>query len=268
MAMEKDTRPLTEIRFAQSRQDSAVEATIREAFSRAGVRIGQDIIDLGCTGFVSRSLPAQQGEGSSREDVAAVLSLGKMVRENMDGSVCGLPCYVPRDRFCLVHDTIGGLQQIGNLDGPQACRHSEALPYMSRELNDEEAARVNLIKNKQLADARTSALRDYDACEVEETDVQADPIEEVETLSCPVPTAPFKCSEHEEPNWGCPKCLAQAVAEQKKVDTFVGADLYPSMSFFLGRDLEPELESLARGEVDVVTLWVRAAVWTKKVVRG
>ena len=46
------------------------------------------------------------------------------VRENMGGSGCGLPCYVPPDRFCMVHNTIGvDGQSQRNPDGVSYCSH-------------------------------------------------------------------------------------------------------------------------------------------------
>ena len=95
--------------------------------------------------------------------VETALSLARLVRMNMSGSICGLPCYVPRTRFCLVHNTIGGLQLAGNADGPQRQRYPQGVPVCSRKLTRREKKAVGFVENKLAKDARLAALRDYGA---------------------------------------------------------------------------------------------------------
>lgn len=270
MAQERDTRPLGEIRFAADLPASdgatreGVEANVRDFLHRVGVGVGQDIIDMGCTGLVQSLCNLLVSEGGSPDECRGrALNAAKFIRRNMAGSICGLPCYVPRDRYCLVHDTIGGLQIAGNFDGPQAQRHPEALPAMSRELTEDERAKVLGINAKISAEARAAALSEYGA-----TDIEDEPAGEAPTApSCPIPQSPFKCPEHTEPDWECRKCIAQAVvdhagpaqAEFHVNDNHLGWDVLPTLTASLAK--------LEAGECTTVELWVRVASWSKKVAR-
>jgi len=264
MSKERDERPLAEIRFAQDVTISGVEAetTIRTYFERIGVKVAQDIIDLGCTGLVSKLRETSIAPGSSWDTA-------QYIRRNMSGSICGLPCYVPRDRFCLVHNTIGGLQTAGNTDGPQAPRYSEVLTLMSRDLTSEEQRTVAIIAAKLAADAKAKALADYGAEEIEEpTDAihytGTGPVTLNEPApSCPIPQPPFKCPDHKEPDWGCRKCIAQAIVEgHGDVQSAVLADGSKRYD-----TLEVSLSELLDGEWKTVELWVKVASWSQKVTR-
>jgi len=263
MAQERDTRPLGEIRFAADLPASAgesIEAKIRDLLHQAGVGVGQDIIDMGCTGLVE-SLP--------RLDALA-LDSARFIRRHMAGSVCGLPCYVPRDRYCLVHDTIGGLQLAGNFDGPQAQRHPGALPFMSRELTEEERWKVSGIEAKLSAEVKAAALAEYGATDLDDEAVQASmayPHEMAVAPSCPIPQPPFKCPEHTEPDWGCRKCIAQAIVEgasltDLEVRGYNDAGLWASCA-----SVARGLQQLEADEHRRIDLWVRVASWSKKVAR-
>jgi hypothetical protein len=261
MAQERDTRPLAEIRFAQDLPaDLQVgsERRVRKILQEAGVAIAQDIIDLGCTGLLLRIGDTDGG-----------LGVAQYIRGQMSGSICGLPCYVPRDRYCLVHDTIGGLQLAGNLDGPQAMHHPEALPFMSRELTDEERMKVGGIKAKLDADAKQAAMELYGAQDVleEESEEATSP-----APSCPIPQPPFKCPDHKEPDWECRKCLAQAIVDSR-IDMRKAVRVYVADVDMTGRrnsiqaSLDEALEELNSGDGMPVELWVRVASWSKKVTR-
>jgi hypothetical protein len=258
MSKECDERPLAEIRFAQDAPKGGtmdVETAIRVYFERVGVKVGQDIIDLGCTGLVVKL------RETSTVVIAITLNTAQYIRRNMSGSICGLPCYVPRDRFCFVHDTIGGLQVAGNMDGPQAPRHPEALPLMSRELTEDERRTVAGINAKLAADAKEKALAEYgaEAIEDEATFGSATP-----TPSCPIPQPPFKCSNHKEPEWGCRKCVAQAVFERG--DQIFRVCTVPATA--TSQPIGEAMEALEAGELRCVELWTVVASWSKKVTRG
>lgn len=292
MSKERDERPLAEIRFAQDCNDPEVEQTVRAKLKKAGVVWAYDIIDMGCTGL-AKEIRSNLQAASVQTGVAckgptfteetlkgAVCAEACYIREHMSGSICGLPCYVPRDRYCLVHDTIGGLQAAGNLDGPQAARHSEALSYMSRELTEDERQKVFGVEKKINEEARKAALAEYGAVE-EGTDEISDEAMPTPVLSCPIPKPPFKCPEHVEPDWECRKCIAQAVAEDR-AHVANSTRVYASRSFSrsdhdgvnvsgcqgtLQGNLHEALVDLGAGRVDSVELWVRAASWSKKVTR-
>lgn len=268
MAQERDTRPLGEIHFAADLPDyslerASIETKIRDFLHRIGVGVGQDIIDLGCTGLVHAlaNLAAGEDEPCSPEECTKrALDVAGFIRRNMAGSICGLPCYVPRDRYCLVHDTIGGLQREGNFDGPQAQRYPEALPFMSRELTEEEQRKVSGITAKLSAEARAAALSEYGA-----TDIEDEPAAPA-APTCPIPQPPFKCPEHTEPVWTCRKCIAQAIAEGTQSPVPHDIVGYGSTEEAL-MSIDSGLARLAEGDLNCVELWVRVASWSKKVAR-
>lgn len=102
----------------------AARAVVRMILKECGVAKAGDINTLGCTGAV-KHMPIE---------AARALLL------DFSGSGFGLPCFVPRSRYCLVHNTIGGLQ-----DG-QKQHHEEMVEKISRELTDEEHGKVKLIE--------------------------------------------------------------------------------------------------------------------------
>ena len=270
MSAERDERPLAEIAFDCSE--------MRELFAICGVVVAQDIIDLGCTGLVQhlRTLPVYPDRLLSivGRDRSAPhwLSLAMLTQGRMSGSICGLPCYVPKDRFCLVHNTIGGLQTTGNVDGPQATHHPEALPLMSRELTPEEQQQVGGIKAKLNADAKAVALQEYGAEDVFEEEPDADDATPAPALSCPIPQPPFKCLDHVEPDWACRECIAQAIVEshadmRTTVRVYVANCDITSRCASVQAVLDEALVELNAGNGMPVELWVRVASWSKKVTR-
>lgn len=100
---------------------AAVRATLRSC----GVEKAGDINMVGCTGAVKSGLTV---------DAASALIL------DLAGSGFGLPCFVPQTRYCLVHKTIGGLQ-----DG-QKQHHTDMVEKISRELTPEERGKVKLVE--------------------------------------------------------------------------------------------------------------------------
>jgi hypothetical protein len=100
---------------------TAVRAVLRVCgISKAG-----DINTLGCTGAVKHGLS---------RDAASALIL------DLAGSGVGLPCFVPPSRYCLVHKTIGGLQE------GQKPYFTEVVNDISRELNATERGTVKLME--------------------------------------------------------------------------------------------------------------------------
>jgi hypothetical protein len=245
---ERDERPLDQIQFAMDELDLNIrrancEAT-RRVLARAGVAVAQDIVDLGCTGLMAEA-------GSALDNAI-------FIRMNMSGSICGLPCYVPPDRFCLVHNTVGALQLVGNVDGPQVNPHPEGVALCSRELTAEE--RKQMIGVDALINEH--AKRDAVALGLEPVDGEAVENAFDSGTSTPPPlSAGFRCPEHITPEWRCRFCLAVAV---------IAGPFQPMRLLELPNGIEDadQLEGvLAKGNDNTVGLYVRAAVWQRKLVR-
>lgn len=125
-----DTRPLADLTFGlEAPEDNRVEEAnwTRQMLSACGVKIAEDISKLGCTG-VMRLLPPSICQRS----VFEVIEDAKRVRLGMVGSECPLPCFISPDRYCLIHGTIGGLQE------GQQPYHTVFIAITSRELTPEE----------------------------------------------------------------------------------------------------------------------------------
>jgi hypothetical protein len=119
--------------------DEEIAGRVREILAACEVKVAADIVELGCTGLAGW---------------AVHIDNIKLVRNGLAGSGVGLTCYVGTDRFCLAHETIGGLQ-----DG-QAQRHTEFIEKISRPLTEKERLSVSLRENarriqtdKRLVDA-------------------------------------------------------------------------------------------------------------------
>jgi hypothetical protein len=269
---ERDERPLSEIQFAIDVKDPEERAghctAVRGLLAGLGVHVAQDIVELGCTGVVYKL-----HEG----DIGKALRAAQFIRQHMGGSLCGLPCYVPPNRFCLVHSTIGALQLKGNVDGPQASCYPEALPICSRELTAEERAAHGKVQAKIMADAATAAL-DLGA-EIQPTDPLLDALPQPSTTSIgpqqlsqrgagtTIGDASFKCPEHAEFEPKCRFCLAQAVAEGP-LEPKLWVRAWPRVGD-APREVDPrELATLLSHNGDEgVELRVLAARWVRKLTR-
>lgn len=115
----------TGIMVPEIKTDEIEDAWLRDAFSRCGLTVAQDIIEMGCTGFA--------GKGFTVEEI-------KRIRLGLAGSGVGLPCYVGVDRFCFAHNVIGGLQE------GQDQRHAAYVNQISRELEASERAHVAVME--------------------------------------------------------------------------------------------------------------------------
>lgn len=175
------------------------------------VRTVRDIEQLGCTGALRYGLlPA---------DI-------KTLRLGLGGSGVGLPCFVPITRYCLGHDTIGGLQ-----DG-QKQFYPEKVEAVSRPLNPAEKGRVELIEASRriqeknpgdrltrIADALSGrdlppgfAAAEEDAPEL--PPFPGTPIRLPAAAATPIShEQPWVCPEHAKTNWACRYCVAQAIVE-------------------------------------------------------
>jgi hypothetical protein len=110
--------------------DTALEIVTRRALAACNAVTAQDVKELGCTGLAVH--------GVTVEDAQAT-------RLGLAGSGVGLTCYVGPDRFCLIHNVIGGLQE------HQEQRHAHAVMQISRELTAEERAHVAVMETARRA---------------------------------------------------------------------------------------------------------------------
>jgi hypothetical protein len=247
--IERDERPLSEIRFAQDELDAItrnrLQSEVRTILQKAGVAVAEGIVRLGCTGLAVHALCLQDAQ---------------FVRKHMAGSVCGLPCYVPNHLFCLVHNTVGGLQTSGNKDGPQSNPHPEGLALCSRPLTPEEGGKLQGVQAFAQAEAVKEANAHFGAEQVTEDDL-------MKSDACPVLFPPFVCREHGEFTIGCRYCLAQSIVE---------GPLAPSVDLrirqvdgvvTLASDIGELAIALIDDKCDSIELYVLAGRWTRKLVK-
>lgn len=255
--MERDERPLDQIQFAADVGDPEIRwrrcLIVRSQFRGFGVKTAQDIVDLGCTG-----LGLKIAEQRSNDKV---LQVARFIREHMAGSICGLPCYVPPDRFCLVHNTIGGLQLQGNVDGVQQNPHPEGVALCSRELTDEEKKHAAVVQKKIDEHAKRLA-GEVDAAVTADEHEQPEPLRD---RGMPL-FAGLRCPEHTEPIWRCRFCLAAAViaGDFEPMTVIRAIDEAGKGAFADGDKLDSMLADAAHASVE---LYVRTAIWQRKLVR-
>jgi hypothetical protein len=256
MAEERDERLIDAIPFALDTSDLMFRAqraeAVRNALKRAGAKTAQDVIDLGCTGLVF-ALTTVDSDVAVREAIH--------VRANIAGAGFGLPCYVPPDKFCLVHNVVGGLQR------QQVARHPEGLPLCSRELTDEERKHALSIDALAGKAAREEAKRFGKVLDDDADDGEPTPNPPANATPIFLLSSQFRCPEHKEMVVKCRFCLAAAV---------IAGPFEPDLVAFVVNDLEGERfvpvsdldTALADGRRNrEVALYVRAVRWQRKLVR-
>lgn len=124
---------------------------VRKILDEAGIKTGEELQRLGCTGFVNALLRGQAVSIDDDDEVSAAISQARFVLDNLGGSGFGLTCYVPINRFCLVHRIAGGLQEDQQIAFP------EALPIVTRDLTPEEHGHIALVEAARRADSRRRA---------------------------------------------------------------------------------------------------------------
>lgn len=259
---------------------------IRFLLSKAACTTVDDVVKLGCTGFYNFTTI----DGSVSID---------LLRQGLTG-VGGLPCYVPSDRYCLAHKTIGGLQK------SQAGRYQENVPAISRDLRPEERAHVELVnavrenvegddrkkRTRDILSGKRSALAKLgevtgdeivlDSGETISPAVRAEPVE-------PVPIGTFAmaeqaiaenerrvlahawlCPEHDDVSWACRYCVAQEIVQGSYMPDFLV--VYDSSGDNTdqikdGKELEPKVAELNGLGVDKCAAFVRVATWERKLSR-
>lgn len=292
---------------------------VREILKACGCTIAEDIKKLGCTGIaahfpgetvveiakkigvelfgsssVRRPFPADDDLTKQMNAVTSaspVIDVIRFLRIGLAGSGVGLPCFVPPNRYCHGHEVIGGLQD------KQEAHHLEQISSISRELQPEEKAHNELIREAQHASEERGAAELLRGRRMPEGWMQesVDGGEAVSPVS-PMTTAAlsgmpdvvgaararlperkveshspvsFHCPEHDEPSWKCRYCVAQMIVEGELEPVFaVRPDIggFTKASVSAG-EAQSEIGYLDSAGANRVDLYVLAATFTRKLAR-
>ena len=242
-----DKRALSEMPFGEGAPDREDLADrVREMLDANGVRIADDINRLGCTGAVALH---------SVEDA-------QMLRMGLAGGGVGLPCFVPSDRFCLVHNTIGGLET------GQKQYHEENVDRISRELTAQEQGRVILVNA-----ARKAGRKDANAAADILMGLDGGAVVEEETLrsgAVPAGGEAWECSEHRKTVWSCRYCVAQALVEGQLTPPFLLHETYAAENKYIfssGDNVIDVLDDSDDSGAASGDLYVRVATFRRKLAR-
>lgn len=197
-----DTRPVAEMPFEGGDDTKALLA-------RCSVTEAREIETLGCTGATKFGLSV---------DEIRVLRLG------LAGGGVGLPCFIAPSRYCLAHNTIGGLQH------EQAARYPEFADQISRPLTKSEAGHVAFTEavrhstnaNDSVGGRIASASgmlngygdmpRGTEMVEEEEEPRARGAVVDRTPQEMVQASVAWRCPEHVSISWLCRFCVAQAVA--------------------------------------------------------
>jgi hypothetical protein len=252
---------------------------VRRLLTECGVKTADDLRVLGCTGCVAHGLTI--------DDI-------KFLRIGLAGSGVGLPCFVPKTRYCLAHEVTGGLQ-----DG-QAQQHGGYVDTISRPLTPQESSHGQLVHEAQWADGERKAHETLvgrklpegwapgldaipppgtDRAEAARLGNYFDTHEVTEQNS--VAIQPWTCPEHKKTLWGCRYCVAQAIVEGDLEPSFVlGVTSPPDLTTdpptpggfsitdeCVGGRAGMEIADEDAAGVDSVKLYVRVATYSRKLSR-
>jgi hypothetical protein len=275
-----DKRPLEDIAFGGAASETervAVAARVREILTKCDVKTGDDIAALGCTGLAAHGFDIDDG---------------KFVRVGMAGSGIGLTCFVPLARFCLVHETPGGLQE------SQAAQFEDQIPKISRELTKEERYKIGLVEtvrhrnpNADLKDRLGDASDilsgrkapdeeiDIGGPEAAEADYGEPLLDTPRSTPASGPTPPpgpmrlpgafvLLCDEHEETLLNCRLCVAEAIANGALLPKFllIWADGNEVEEIVQAR-LDDRLAVLDKAGIDSAGLYVRVARYSRRLAK-
>lgn len=255
--------------------------TVRATLRMCGVATAGDIEKLGCTGAAKHGLDASN---------IATLRLA------LSGGGVGLPCFVPITRYCLAHNTLGGLQ-----DG-QKQWYPDQVEGISRPLTAKEKGTVELIEASRRIQGQTLGERlmttadalagrelpkGFEAVGEDEEEVPA--AQKKFTLretGVPFEPSSWVCPEHPKLNWACRYCIAQAIVAGPYSPVYLlasgmtGASELP-LDQRVNKGEQPQLTGLAMGgesvEPAIVTfdqrgdtatdVFVRVARFTRRLAR-
>lgn len=234
--------------------DEAAATRTRDILRTCGVSTDDDIVKLGCTGVVAHGL---------------LLEDAVFLRTGLVGSGVGLPCFVPDTRFCLAHNTIGGLQS------GQEARYSDHVSIVSRALTPKETGHVTLVEHARRIQG---AGRAAEAAAVlggrgelpDEFGAVPAAMAADFALREREPTM-WKCPEHDALVWPCRFCAAQALVAGSLEPVYVmidPADQTPRELPLSADDVAARIEVLSqqpdRARVDV---FVRVARYQRTLAR-
>jgi hypothetical protein len=258
-----DNRPLDTLPFGFEHPEAerpAVVERVRTMLAAAGVKVADDIAKLGCTTLCRY--------GVSIDD-------SKFLRLGLAGSGCGMPCFVPPDRYCLVHETIGGLQ-----DGQDAL-DADQIPSISRSLTPEESIRSALM-NKAMGLKGKDADRIAKAADLLSGRDLPDGLLADASGETPEPAAtlPWVCPEHDSPDWNCRYCVAAGIVGGEGFEpvflTSIVAEFdgsHPAseeeeVEKVSGHEIATHVEELNKmSKVRSVELYARVARWSRRLTR-
>jgi hypothetical protein len=266
-----DTRPIDEMPFGSGASDPrAVAKAVRETLHRCGVNVAREIEELGCTGASAKGLTTTQ---------IAELRVG------LAGGGVGLTCFVPPTRYCLAHSTIGGLQ-LG-----QAARFSEEIAKISRDLSPRERGHVELIEASRRVrggDLNERLLKTTDALSgrdlppgvehAEESDTGFEDDQPFRQVAEQAPRetvmqagAGFVCPEHRVPVWSCRYCAAQMIVEGPLEPEYVVDSPHPTGDTEINTvtpvEMDAHIASCEAADCETITVYVRAATFSRKLAR-
>lgn len=264
-----EQRPIGEMPFEGG---DATRALLR----LCNVVVAEDIEKLGCTGAKALGLSIEQ---------IAELRIG------VGGGGVGLPCFVGIDRFCLAHNTIGGLQV------DQAQLHPEQVPFISRELTPVEKGKVELIEAARRKQGKSLNERLVDTGDILSGREMAKGFEAVDGSSTEstlrskgvplgdefpavppgrladlVVETPWTCPEHKKTNWACRYCVAQAIVEgplvpMYRLDWQTPHDGLPHNAQMPGESVDAAVRGANDSGAEDAVLYVRCATYTRRLAR-
>lgn len=248
-----DTRPIADMPFEGG------DAT-RALLTRCGITEAREIEALGCTGATKHGLNL---------DEIRNLRLG------LAGGGVGLPCFVDSNRYCLAHNTIGGLQH------EQLQRHPEFVEQISRPLTRKEAGHVAFTEAVRHSTDASAGVGDRIASGagmlngygempkgtemVEEEPSSRDELHEQMMGGTRPPVLPlghpFTCPEHTSLVWTCRFCVAHAVANGELEPVFAvhrpeGEEPGDATLGILGNELVDTIEKLDAAGANEIEIYV------------
>lgn len=255
-----DDRPLDSLTFGQlEKTPEACAATaeyVRRILHSAGVRVAEDIALLGDTGLA--------GYGGFTERSGEMVEMIKLVRDGLAGCGVGLTCYVPLDRYCLVHNGSGSLQE------GQEPRHAAFVDKISRELTSAEAGKVAAVEHirrqtgGQSAGSAMQTIRDMARKTADAADTDLVPL--------PAPRGEWACDEHAVTFWPCRFCVAAEIARGPlgpyyTMTTSPDPDLDAVTDPVNPYEIDDRLKALNADGARGVDLYIRIARWSYKLAR-
>jgi hypothetical protein len=240
---------------------------VRDYLKACGCSVAGDIEKLGCTGVAAYEVGLNVA--SHETAVNNAISLGRRLRLGLAGSGVGLPCFVPSSRFCLLHNTIGGLE-----DGQ--VQHSPAfVGHISRQLTPKEEAKTKVMQHARKLKS-VGEVTDFIAGRTPFEDVTEEEDEEPEVPITRLGAPTWKCTEHASTVWSCRYCLAQAIVEgplEPVLALSSGLGVVEATGQVLSTrvpcaDIDAHLVEIGKPPADdVAELFVRAAKFTRKLSR-